>query len=65
MKRMKEELRLTQKLPDDPDKSGDQVTPTPTVEGGGQEGKNVATPQPFNKGGEVPVKEIKIQFLRC
>ena len=42
------------KLPDDPDKSGDQVTPTPTVEGGGQEGKNVATPQPFNKGGEVP-----------
>ena len=26
----------------------------PTVEGGGQEGKNVATPQPFNKGGEVP-----------
>jgi len=42
------------KLPDDPDKSGDQVTPTPTVEGGGQEGRNVATPQPFNKGGEVP-----------
>ena len=42
------------KLPDDPDKSGDQVTSTPTVEGGGQEGKNVATPQPFNKGGEVP-----------
>ena len=42
------------KLPDDPDKSGDQVTSTPTVEGGGQEGENVATPQPFNKGGEVP-----------
>jgi len=42
------------KLPDDPDKSGYQVTPTPTVEGGGQEGRNVATPQPFNKGGEVP-----------
>ena len=42
------------KLADDPDKSGDQITPTPTVEGGGQEGKNVTTPQPFNKGGEVP-----------
>ena len=42
------------KLPEDSSESGGEVTPTPTVEGGGTEGANLQQPAMFNQGGEVP-----------